>query len=181
MAADRPRFSIRSLLVLIAASGLIAVSLARASIYWASLCFSLALLILAISCIAAIFRRGAKRAYWIGFLFLGVGYMMLMYSPVLDRLIGHRLITTKMLGYLESSLRQTEDELSGAFRTTSVSSAIDPLPEAMITYPSEDSPRLPQWGYFQEAGHSAFAILLACLGGAAARYFFLTSHEPLSS
>lgn len=180
MSVGQFNFSIRWLLVLISASGITAVAMANASIYWASLCFSLAILALAFGLIAAIFRRGLKRAYWGGFLIMGCGYMTAMYAPGFDKTVGHRLVTTKVFGYLETVVRRSEDELSGFFRESSVASATLPISEASITYAGEVPVRLPQWGYFQEAGHSAFAIILACLGGNVARYFFLTNDEQTS-
>jgi hypothetical protein len=67
--------SVRALLAIVAFCALASVALVRASDVWASLMFSGALGVISLAVLAAILRRGAKQAFWIGFALFGWLYL----------------------------------------------------------------------------------------------------------
>lgn len=166
-------FSLSRLFGAVTVAGTTAAALAYTSIYWASLFFSMALLGCAIGLLGAVYRKGQQRAFWTGFTVLGIGYFVLLYAPTCDRLIGQRLITTKVLGYLEPKIRRTDNVLEGIFEFVPASAATSPVAEGLITISvgTAERPFCPQWGHFQLVGHSLFGMLLALFGGTVAQQF----------
>jgi len=88
-----PRFSLRSLL---GAVTFIAVALASLMQPWRSWCPSLVLtatlFLLLLSIPASIFTDGQKRAFCVGFAFVGWGYFLLVYAPGVDVSVGRQLL-----------------------------------------------------------------------------------------
>jgi len=77
-AAAQPRlfqFTLASLLVAMAWVGLICVALARPTELWSAATFLLTLLLILGSVLVAIYRSGRTRAFALGFLVFGVGYL----------------------------------------------------------------------------------------------------------
>ena len=75
------QFSLRNLLIAVAAVAVGTAALLNANEWWASLLWAIALLILVFAGLAALFRREAQRAFWIGYLVVGSLYLLLlMYS-----------------------------------------------------------------------------------------------------
>ena len=171
--SERRSFSMRTLFALIGVSAVTTLALANASIYWGALFFSAAILIVAFAFLGAVFRRGTQRAWWIGFACFGAGYLVMTYAPGFDLHVGHRLISTKVLGFLEPKIRRTPDPLKNVFRSTPPEDATKPAREAVMQISKGEY--LPQWGHFQQVGHSLSAILMALLGGRAAAWFSRTN------
>src|SRR4051794_37054700 len=94
---SRLRSSIARLLVLILGVALGLAALARPSCLSASVTFSLLLLSLTAAFIGAIYRRGRRRAFWIGYLTFGFSNMLISLAPWFDSHVSPRLITTAML------------------------------------------------------------------------------------
>lgn len=162
-------FSIKWLLALILAIAFLATGLANASIIWASLSLTLAFFGLLFGVLGLIFRRNEKRAYWIGFVLFGFAYAVAMYAPGFDRVLGQRLVTTKILGYLEPVIRRTDaSALNSVLGMSAAHVATDPVQEAVLRW-------VPQWDHFQQVGHSTFAIMLACIGGGLAHRLYLST------
>jgi hypothetical protein len=101
---SHPRFSIAGLLVFIVALALCLAALSRPSCLAASAAFTFLLMSLAIAAIGAVYRRGQRRAFWIGFLACGSLYMVLSLAPWFESHVGHRLITTAVLDLLYPSI-----------------------------------------------------------------------------
>ena len=72
---DQAKFSLKWLLIFVAASAVTATALVYASVFWASLCLSLTLLLLSAGIFGVLYRRGSKRAYWTGFTLFGFCYL----------------------------------------------------------------------------------------------------------
>jgi hypothetical protein len=77
----RPTISIRAMFAVVACIGLACVALARANAIWASVMFTAALAVISLGLLAAILRRGAKQAYWIGFALFGWLYLWMAHWP----------------------------------------------------------------------------------------------------
>ena len=67
----RPHFTIASLLAVIGVLGIALAALRNPSYLWANVTFSLALAALVLATINAVYGRGARRAYWLGFTLCG--------------------------------------------------------------------------------------------------------------
>jgi hypothetical protein len=96
----RFRFRIGTLLVLIIVLGVGFAALRESNDIWDSGGFTLALAALLVSILLAIHRTGKRRAFWVGFALFGCGYLALSLVPP----IGSRLITTKLLAYIDSKV-----------------------------------------------------------------------------
>ena len=77
----RPTISIRAMFCIVAFVGLACVALARAKSIWATMMFTAALAVISLGVLAAILRRGAKQAYWIGFALFGWLYLWMAHWP----------------------------------------------------------------------------------------------------
>ena len=167
--------SLRITLAGVAYACVVAASLAYASVFWGSLMFSIALAALGVAALGRAYQRGAWRAFSTGFLAFGLTYLLLVFAPPSDRIFGHRLVTTKLLAYAEPVIRQTEEDLAGAFRDFALL-ATDPVQEVLIQMDPENRVP-PQRSAYQQAGHSAFLLLLAGAGGLLARSMYLASRD----
>src|SRR6476646_9748079 len=96
------QFSLRHLLIAVAAVALGAAALINANDWWASGLWAVTYLVLAYSALASIFRRETKRAFWMGYLVAGSVYVILL--TFLDGGQQPELITTKILDFAYSAL-----------------------------------------------------------------------------
>ena len=96
----RIRFNIASLLGFILVLGVGFAALREASDLWESGVFTLTLAALLISILLAIHRTEKRRAFWLGFAVFGSAYLGLSLVPSIEP----RLITTKVLAYLDSKV-----------------------------------------------------------------------------
>jgi hypothetical protein len=71
------RFSIGGLMVIVLAAAVGLAALRNASRTWAGAMLLLTCGILALGVVGAIYRKGAERAWWLGFSIFGWGYMAL--------------------------------------------------------------------------------------------------------
>jgi hypothetical protein len=162
-------FSLRTLLIITAGVAVICASLVYATPIVGDLFYTLGLLMMAFSTIAAIYRRGSQRAYWIGFVILFATYFCHTVWPseirgtwtVMQRgrpfgFPTQDLITTRLLSFLYQGLHG-DMPTSVAFGPRAAS--VDPAPAAFVA--------------FVTVGHTAFALLLGLAGGAMARRFAL--------
>ena len=99
----RPRASVAMLLLVV---GLMAVGFAAlrvSSRLWASACVSTALLGLVGSIAAILYRRGASRAFWVGYALFGWTYFLIAFVPPLNTM-RELLVSAPALGILEEKL-----------------------------------------------------------------------------
>jgi hypothetical protein len=97
---NRLRFSIASLLVWVALLGVGIAALRSGSPLWGNALFSLAIGMLTIAILAAVYRKGRRRAFWVGFATCGWVYILLSLGPDSDALASPLLITTAILDLL---------------------------------------------------------------------------------
>jgi hypothetical protein len=95
------RFSLLGLMALVAYVGLGCAALRYATPLWASALFTLAVGLVMIGLLGAVFRREQARAGWIGFLVFGGGYLLLTCGPWSQ---GDYLLTNYGLAWLELKL-----------------------------------------------------------------------------
>ena len=89
----RPRFSIASLLAVIGILGVALAALRNPSYLWANVTFSLAFAVLVLAIVNAVYGRGARRAYWLGFTVCGGTYFAVCSMPGLRDSVCPRLAT----------------------------------------------------------------------------------------
>jgi hypothetical protein len=124
---SRPRFSIASLLAWVALLGLGIAALRSGSPLWANAWFSLAIGALTVAILAAVYRRGSRRAYWVGFASCGWVYMLLALGPWNESLVGPYLVTTAVLDLLYPHVVPPDAPAPAAGGTTTT-----PAPSAMV-------------------------------------------------
>jgi hypothetical protein len=155
-----PRYSIAGLMgiVMVAVVGLAA--LRNPSETWAGAMLLLTCGILALGVVGAIDRRGARRAWWLGFSVFGWGYIALSGSWSASNLVGQsstklfdKLPTTTVLELLASRL-----EVPRPYSCFIPRDALNP--------------------YYARMGHCLWALLAALLGGLLSILSFRPSGDP---
>jgi hypothetical protein len=171
----RLRYTLRQLLGLAVLVALALPALMYPSLWWAAAWLSGCLLVLGVSLLGTINRDADRRAFWIGFALFGWAYMIMLYGPVLDRHVGHRLATTKVLAYLQLRVHRASGQPK-FFDPGPSEIALDPAWESytIATETHEFPIPVPQWDFFQQVGHSLFALLLACFGGLVSKWLYST-------
>lgn len=109
------RFSIAHLLLLIVFLGFSFAALRSPSQLWANAWFSAALVVLTIAVLAAVYRRGRRRAFWVGFASCGWLYLVLAVGPWFGTLVGSFLVTTAALDILASHVAPSSPPAVGMF------------------------------------------------------------------
>lgn len=64
---------------------------------WAAMAFMGAVIVLGLAVLCAVYRRGERRAFWIGFAAFGTGYLLLTMGPGLGPAIGSHFVTSKLM------------------------------------------------------------------------------------
>jgi hypothetical protein len=200
-----PRFSISSILAVIAIFAIALAALRSPSYLWANVVFSLSLAALFVAIVNIVYGRGAGRAYWFGFLLSGGIYFAVCSMPGLRDSVCSRLVTEVILDFLYPYLSPDSTTSSGVttvisrntgatpaltLRTstlthTAVLSLIAQSPSPWAAWTEPD--RTVGVGYkigtvslvsseaFRQIGHSMFTLLVAVLGGSFARHRYRTS------
>jgi hypothetical protein len=96
----RIRFHLGTMLLIVLLVGIGFAALRESNEIWDSSVFGLSLGVLLISILLAIHRTEKRRAYWLGFALFGSAYLGLSLVPSIES----RLITTKVLAYLDSKV-----------------------------------------------------------------------------
>lgn len=162
--------------VLLAAIGF--ASLREATDQWASGIFTTTITGLAFAALYAVYRRGPRRAFWVAFAAFGWGYIVLTFCPGSEIKIRPRLVTTNLLDALftivhpgpgpEPTVKLWDAttvnpvNAGGPVNLFSIAPAGRLIGSGMGTSPAREP--------FQDIGHSLAALLLAGIGGVAARY-----------
>jgi hypothetical protein len=96
----RMRVSIAGILVWVALLGVGFAGLRNPSLLWSNALFSVALGTLTLAVLAAVYRRGRRRAFWVGFATCGWVYLLLALGPANESLVSPYLVTTAILDVL---------------------------------------------------------------------------------
>jgi hypothetical protein len=142
---------------------------------WANAWFSIALASLVLAVPAAVYRRGADRAFWVGFAAFGWVYFVLALVPWFQTEMGFQLITTTILDVIAPYIVQKEYLLRtylGAFNPPS--DPVHPTPWQawnLPEFPPENPWRMVGYvplfcpGLYLRIGHEVCCVLVAFLGG----------------
>jgi hypothetical protein len=184
---QRFRFSIWSLMAAIVLLAAAFAALRTPTPLWGNFWFSVDLICLVLAILAAVYRRGADRAFWVGFAAFGWVYFVLALAPWFQREMGFQLLTTTLLDMSAPAIVQKEYLLRsymGAFNPPSDPGSRTPwhawnLPEfppenpwRMVGYVPLHSP-----GLYLRIGHAVFCIVVAFLGGEVVRFIAASSSE----
>jgi hypothetical protein len=166
-------FSLRTLLLFMAASAVVFASLIYATSAVADAFYTVGLLTIAVAVIAAIYRREPGRAYWVGFLVVFAGYyghtvwpseIRATWIAVSDD-FGFRspgMLTTRVLSWCFEGLNGAMP--SGNFFNRS---------------PSQPGGLAERYVAFLTIGHTAIAWILGVCGGMLAQRFALYPPAPI--
>ena len=91
------RFSLAGLFGATLFAACVVATLRFATRLWADALFTLALAAVAVAALGALYRRGAARAFWIGALVGGGGYLFLAYGPWIGESVRPHLVTAPLL------------------------------------------------------------------------------------
>ncbi len=146
-----------------------------ATIWWASITFSLTLLVLGVVLITSIFSLKKNRAFSLGFVIFGCGYFALAFAPYLDRQFGHRLISTKLFAVIHPWIHEPKPKKAWYGATSSEVALSDRHYDLILR--SASGPvqfAAPQWDPFQQTCHSLITLPIAFAGG----IFAVWVHKP---
>ena len=193
------QFSLRNLLVAVAAVAIETAALLNANEWWASVLWGVAFALLVLAGLMALFRREAKRAFWSGCLISGGCYLVLLlfsmhvtggafFSP-----LNHsHLVTTRITGWAYSRLPESKRSQflppplpsSGGIRdTSSMGGSAGSMPGSgggmagSMGGMAMGPPEIPNPSYvesvqFLEVGHAVWQLLLSWLGGTVALWLY---------
>lgn len=167
------QFSLRNALIATAGVSVACAGLVYANIWWAGLFITLAAVLAGVSLVGAFAASGTERAEWIGCFVFGAGYLLLVYGPHVDGVIGPTLLTTKALAWAQLKVQRTAS-VQAAFEGRMAQGrdiSLDPVNywewrASAARLGADLTGLLPQWEPFQQVGHG-FASMLAGVCGAA--------------
>jgi hypothetical protein len=167
----KPRVTILGMMAVVAVVATALVALRSTLEIWASAYFSLTLVLLCTAIPGMTYRRGVRRAFWVGFAAFGWPYLILCFGPVPGTSIKPPpLLTTKLLekayAYV-STVPPSEIVVGGEgvwddsrnFRVTRV------IKTGGFTFFRNDTED------FQRVGHGIINLVFACVGGFIAHSF----------
>jgi hypothetical protein len=176
------RVSLRVLMLAILVFGVSVAALRNASAAWAGALLLFTMGLLGAAVLGVVYRREARRAWWLGFGVFGWGYVTLTLSPWSSRGFDpmndalHALyvrLSPSQVVALESFAAATKAELG---------QVIDSDPPAETRPPARGSETvvaigtLDPWA-FRRIGHCLLAVLAGVVGGFVAHWFYATC-EP---
>jgi hypothetical protein len=179
----RIRFHIGGLLGLIILIAVALAALREANDLWASAVFTVTLAVLLISVLLSVHRAQASRAFWLGFALFGCTYLGLCLIPLIES----RLITTKLLAYLDSRVPARPviitGEAWGPIPGTQVGSTVqNPVQGYVVAASNPNTQQLTVFGNllgnggtsenFIRIGHGILTLLVALTGGVLSRRLY---------
>jgi hypothetical protein len=157
---NRPRFTLASLLGLVALIALGFAGLFSATTFWTSAAATLTLALLLGAVLGIVLLHGVERAFWLGFALFGGVYLVMVEWDWIGGQLGHDLT---------AGLSDVAEQL---LPPPSVASP----PTAPGFFPQVPVETTRSWqiktGNFVQIGRFSLAILFAVLGGLVARWFF---------
>ena len=183
----RPRTTIAGLIVFVTIVAVALAALRAADDAWDAGTFGLTLLILMVSVLMTVHRRGQRRAFWLGFSLFGWAYLALSLVPSVEA----RLPTSKGLAYLDSQVPGRAGlvtftvSLNGQPPPAGSSVAFSPQGRTLATSSPQGAVRI--WNAttgrllsgpggttenFVRIGHSLLAVVFGLVGGRLSRWLY---------
>ncbi len=187
------RFSIRTLMALIAGCAVGVAALRNADELWARVMMMVTLGLLCVAGLWAILLRGRERACWLGFAVLGCAYLSASLSPLRSRLSTTHLLEYVHARVVSSSIATFEvsrvDQGSILFRVEMIDGTASSRTVSNTVYNSTRDqdiiatmepanhwraalPGAANHDQFQRIGHSLFALLTGLVGGTVTIWFW---------
>jgi hypothetical protein len=168
MAPSKFRFSIRTILIIIAYAAIALPGLVHPTRAWVGVMYGITVVLLFYSIVTAIYQTERARAFWIGFALFGVGYLGLLFGPFAE--LSLRLPTTQLLGssceiFHGPASYPAQNPYSSWLSPSSPLSFVVPSSPSGYTNNPTEVPYM-----FVEIGQAIFAMLFAALGGVIAQY-----------
>jgi hypothetical protein len=197
----RPRVSIAGLMAVVLFCGIGIAAIRSASPLWAGVVMLATLGVMASAILGAIFRRGERRASWVGFALFGWGYLTLAFAPWFSTEVKPMLATSTGIdalharlhpmsswtsdlvisgvGGMPSNVWSTPIQVQGNVQvntpaTMTVTGSNVSWTQANGLYPlivTGTPPVGPNQEEFRRIGHCLFSLLAAVIGGLIARRF----------
>lgn len=171
-----PRFSLGGMMALVLCLALALIALRTASSFWSSVEFTTALAALIVSGLGIGYRRGARRAFWVGAAGLGGAYALCAFGPWFQMEVQPHLLTTRIFS-----------ELYPRFHPPPLPKARD-VPAAdmdLFSYQYRTYDQLLLWNRqlvnFVRIGHAICVQALSLLGGFLAVGFYLSTEREEQS
>ena len=176
---NRFRLSIRGVMVLVVMLAIALAALHFPTPFWANVWFSLPLGMLTLAIPAAIYGRGQRRAFWVGFACCGWTYFVAAMAPWFQTETSFQLVTTTILDLMAPYIVERENLIRtyiGGFNPPS--DPIRPTPWQLWNLPVLAGERVWRTGYvslhgpvlYFRIGHGVCCLVIAFLGGEAVRY-----------
>ena len=192
------RFSLKNLLLGIAVIAVALVARRKASGAWTAALMAIAQLVLAVSILLVVFRRGTARAFWLGFAIFGWLYLLLlMLGSVGEALTpgtespfsSYHLATTRLSNgcyhwmfdeAFEKYFSQYPVRPSPIYPSSLPPVALGSynVPPAQWPPPGAPPPPGPDEESFTNVAHALWTLLLALCGGLLAKWFYATQGRP---
>jgi hypothetical protein len=178
------RFSLRTLLLFVVAASLALAAMRYANYAWASGVVTVTVLMLLASVTLAATCSGEVRLYWIGFAICGVGYLLFVtgFANILAPELVMRLATTQSVAFLRDQFHSPSDYQYTEVIPNGYSQmrqTVTPQPPKRPLLRSQVEKQLGNWAdesyqtmaeSFLLIGHCIWALIIAALGGALARF-----------
>jgi cbb3-type cytochrome oxidase subunit 3 len=187
------QFSLRHLLVAVACIALACTALLNANVWWAGYIWLFTIGLLVVAVLAAIFRRGERQAFWVGFAIAG-WLCIVAGSDWFPALAGARQLPQQAMQFLHEKLpdrlrmpyidEQTGRPVDGAAapspRVISYYGSQDPRVTTALTWLARqqqqptfaNNPSYVPLEQFQSIGEAIWTLLMALLGGIVARWLY---------
>jgi hypothetical protein len=167
------RISLRQLLIVVAIVALAIVSLKYASPFWQGLIGLAAMLAVSAAIIAAIFERGPRQSFAIGFVIVILGYALLFIAGLRLQLPTSLLLSHLYLAISRSEWRNTT---TGQIESEESAIRLQATPKIGVgglSFPAVESRSYPLPEYYYPTGHYWWTLILGYVGGFLAQLIYV--------
>ena len=196
------KFSLRTLLILIAVISIVCAALANTGVWWHSIVVTATLTGMTGLLLWGTLRTGPRRAFACGWLLFAAGYMSLVFGPWTGNHLGGSLITTRALAQLELKARGNNpsppvlNSLGNTFADFDGDGSVDLSLMAAASYSNtiwasypltavsgniSGHSRTTNYTTFQSTGHWLLASALGYAGGCLAAFLRMKRRDKVPS